>query len=260
MPDAHAVARLLLTHALGADAATLLLLYDKPLPAAAAQTYQAMLARAQAHEPVQYILGRWPFCGYEFICDARALIPRPETERLVYEAARRLTPGTQAVDMGCGTGCIGIALALRRTDLALTLCDISEDVLALARQNAAALGAPVALAHCDMREPLAAPVGALLSNPPYINAADMATLAPHVARYEPRLALYGGADGMTLLRALAQRLYDSVLPGGQLLVEVGYDQARAFAALLRPYAAAVEILTDDAGIERIVCAVRAQTL
>lgn len=250
---------LLLERALDCDASALLTRLDHSLPPAALSLLQQMTDRAIQGEPLQYVLGSWDFYGRPFRCDSRALIPRADTETLVEAALQALKarPSPRIVDVGCGTGCIGITLKLERPDAQVTLCDVSPDALALAWENAQALGADVTLAPADMLRALPqGPWDAIVSNPPYINAADLAALPATVAHYEPALALYGGPDGLDFVRALAAHAPSALAIGGTLCIEIGYDQSLAAQNILRAALGNARALRDLHGVERVVCAIR----
>ena len=254
---ADSIARLLLEEAGSFTYAALVASMDAPLNDGCLRSYRAMAERAARGEPVQYVLGHWDFYGRRFQTDARALIPRSETELLV-EAALAAMPAGRALrvmDAGAGTGCIGITVKLERPCSRVTLCDVSADALALVRENAALLGAEIELLLADMRMPFpGAPYDVIISNPPYIDAVDMARLSPNVADYEPRLALYGGEDGLDLIRALASRAIDSLRDAGRMFVEIGYNQADAAAAIFREAGIQAAVRPDYAGIPRILAA------
>lgn len=253
--DADRAARLLMEEALGVSTAGLIQALGREYAGDSLKRYFDMVARASAGEPVQYILGRWDFYGYSFRCDRRALIPRPETERLV-EAALAAIPKDRpltVMDAGCGTGCIGITLKLLRPQACVSLCDISRDALSLARENAEALGAAVSLAEADMRQPLpGGPYDIIVSNPPYINTADMKMLCATVREHEPHTALFGGEDGMDFIQALAMRAGDSLKADGRLFIEIGYDQAERALKLMNTAGLAAGAIPDYSGILRVI--------
>lgn len=250
-------ARWLLKEATGWDEGELLRRLDEPLAGEPLCRFLAFRERCLAGEPVQYVLGEWDFAGLTLRVDRRALIPRPETE-LLYEAAlARLSPGDRVADVGCGTGCIGLALAKGCPGAGVTLMDISGDALALAAENAALLGLPVTLFQADMARPLpGGPYDMLVSNPPYVADHDMAGLGPAVLDYEPQLALRGGRDGLDCYRALARRAQDSLVPGGWLLLEIGAGQQAAVEALLGAVCEEISCTPDLHGIPRVVSARR----
>lgn len=254
---ADSIAMLLLKETGGMAYAALVAAMDAPMDDRLLDRYRAMAKRAARGEPVQYILGHWDFYGRRYNTDARALIPRPETELLV-EAALAAMPTDRALhvmDAGAGTGCIGITVKLERPCSHVALCDVSTDALALTRENAALLGAGVELLMADMRLPFpGAPYDIIVSNPPYIDAADMVKLPPNVAGYEPRLALFGGGDGLDIIRALACRAIDGMADGGRMFVEIGYNQADAAMSIFREAGMQAAVRPDYAGIPRILTA------
>jgi release factor glutamine methyltransferase len=245
-------AEILLAEALGpgvADRARLIIDRDEPVAPAPAARFAQLLGRREAREPVAYILGRREFRRITLMVDRRVLIPRPETELLV-EVGLGLPPGGAVLDVGTGSGAVALALASERPDLRVRGIDVSPDAVAVARSNAAALGLPVGFAVADLFDD--EPCDAVLANLPYVPRADAAELAPEITRYEPALALYGGDDGLGVVRRLVQRLrpVESVRLLG---LEIGAGQAPATAGLL---AAAgwdpVQIRPDLAGIPRVV--------
>lgn len=172
-----------------------------------------MLARRLAGEPLQYILGEWELMGLPFRVDARALIPRQDTEMLV-EAALGLIKerGYRTVlDLCCGTGCIGISLAAL-SGAAVTLADISADALALARENAEKNGVCARMTETNLFSNIKRSFDLIACNPPYLSDADMAALQREV-RFEPALALYGGADGLDFTAASARSMRRTSTPG-----------------------------------------------
>lgn len=255
--DGPRAASLLLEGATGLSGMAFIGMLDTRLADAVSAAYLDMVRRAASGEPVQYILGHWDFYGRVFKTDSRALIPRPETELLVESMLKTIPQGdvVSVMDAGCGTGCIGITVKLKRPSAQVTLCDVSAGALALANENAGLLGADVAFVLADMRSQLpGGPYDIIVSNPPYINGRDMDGLSPVVRNHEPHLALYGGEDGLDFIRALADRAGDSLAPGGRLFIEVGYDQAERALELMVAAGLAAEALPDYSGILRIVMA------
>jgi release factor glutamine methyltransferase len=208
--------------------------------------------RLAADEPLQYVLGHADFLGRRFACDARALIPRPETEELVLTALRLALPDPAAAarvaDIGTGSGCIAISLALERPNAAILATDTSATALALAESNARALGAAgrVRFLCVDLLGD-AAPdsLDAIVSNPPYIESPVLAGLDRRVRDFEPRAALDGGPDGLAVIRRLAPASFAALRPGGHLLLEIGETQGPAVRAILGDAGfAEVRILPD----------------
>lgn len=252
--EARLEAQVLAAHSLGVNRAWLIAHGDEPLPPAAAQALSARLARRLAGEPVAYILGRREFHGREFRVTPDVLIPRPETELLVEAALARLPEDRPAcvLDLGTGSGCVAISLALERPGCAVTAVDLSPAALAVARDNAARLGARVEFAAGDLFLPLQGRrFDLIVGNPPYVAVHD-----PHLTRgdlrSEPRLALASGADGLDAIRAIAAAAPRHLRPGGHLLLEHGWDQPGAVRALLRAAGLAeVATLRDLAGLPRV---------
>jgi release factor glutamine methyltransferase len=255
-PTPRLDAELLIGHALGLERIRLYTSFDRPLTEPELAAIRALLERRGRREPVAYVLGGWGFHGLELAVDARVLVPRPETEVLV-ERCLALLAGRAApavLDVGTGSGAIALAIKAARPDATVTAADISEGALEVAGANAAALGLEVELVRSD----LFAAVGArrfdlVASNPPYVADADLEGLEPEVARFEPRLALAAGPDGLGVLRRLAGAAADALAPGGWLVCECGAGQAGDVAALMAA-AGAVEtaVAPDLAGIDRVV--------
>ena len=236
-----------------------LLPHDTPVSERARERLFSLLEQRARGRPLQYLLGRWDFYGLPFFCSEAALIPRPETELLVERAADWLREKRHArvLDLGCGTGCIGLALA-KKTGCAVTLADLSKEALALARRNAKALAVKAEFLELDILQP--APVERqwelIVSNPPYLTGEDMAALQREV-RFEPKMALYGGEDGLVFYRALAQLWSASLCPGGLLLVEHGEKQGQAVANLFaRAGLGQVCTLRDYEGRDRMTMGVK----
>jgi release factor glutamine methyltransferase len=196
------------------------------------------LRRRAAGEPLQYIRGRCDFYGREFFVDDRVLIPRPETELLVEQAIKRAPHGARVVDIGTGSGCIAVTLALERPDLRVFATDTSIPALAVAKHNCKALGARVTFVACDLWDAMG-PMDLIVSNPPYIPEADIATLQTEVRDHEPRPALTPGPRGTEII----ERLLDSGIP---TILEVGYGQYELLKSRVD------EAIDDLAGIPRVV--------
>ena len=235
-------AQVLLGHVTGARRATLLAYPERALAEEQARAFAGLVERRAAREPVAYLVGRREFMGMEFLTDARALIPRPETELLVEAALKeirgRLDVGTAPVvaDIGTGSGAIAVSVAALEPRLPrMYATDVSPDALALAGENARRLGVAdrVALLQGDLLEPLPERLDVLLANMPYVASRDAATLARDVRSYEPSLALYGADDGLGHLRRLFAQAPEHVNAGATLILEFGYDQRSAIVALAR---------------------------
>jgi release factor glutamine methyltransferase len=244
-------AELLLAHAIGTDRTVLIAHPEAVVSDGAAARYEEALVRRSAGEPVAYIRGFKEFHGLAFAADPRALIPRPETERLVElaeaEVVERLTaaprphgtPPIRIADVGTGSGAIGVSLAvaLRRrgalAEIEVLATDDSPDALDLARENAVghAVADRVRFVEADLLPPvIVSPFDLVLANLPYIPSATIPTLAI-AASFEPRVALDGGPDGLSLIGRLIARLPEALTDGGVALLEIGSDQADAVRAL-----------------------------
>jgi release factor glutamine methyltransferase len=218
------------------------------------------MKRVAGGEPVQYVLGEWDFMGHTFVVDRRALIPRPETEILVETVLKcealwsRQKP--VIVDVGAGSGCIVISLALAKPDALYLALDVSEEALELARENARALGLGEKIAFtngelCDLVEP--ASLDAIVANLPYIPTAEYEKLPVHIRSHEPRVALDGGPTGLAVIEIVVQDAAIALKPGGRLFLEIGCDQAAAVTALLKGAGFdAIETVKDLAGRDRVV--------
>lgn len=255
-------AELLLAQALGVSRERLLIASggsgDAELTVAgpAVRVFQDFVRRrAVLREPVAYILARRHFRRLELAVDARALIPRPETELLV-EVALDLPRGARVLDVGAGSGAVALALKDERPDLDVAGSDLSEAALALARANGERLGLDVRWLAADLLEGVPDQYDAILANPPYVPASDRATLAPEILRHEPASALFAGADGLDTIRALVTQA--SMRPAVRLLaLEVGAGQATAVVELMRAAGFSdVRAEHDLAGIERVVAGQR----
>lgn len=252
-------AELLARHALGWDRATWVLRRREEAAADFVDIYQELLARRRAREPLAYIRGVHEFWGREFIVSPSALIPRSETELLIEEVLRVLPQdyAGRIVDVGAGSGCVAITLALERPRARVQGTDISAAALQLARRNAEQLGASVTFTHGEYFANLAGPFDVVVSNPPYVAGRDRPALSPEVMR-EPEEALFGGTDGLQTIAELLTRSVAALAPSGQLFMEMGFGQDDAVAAL----AGQVEglrlerIASDLRGIPRLLVATK----
>ena len=245
-------AELLLAHSLGLRRIELYTDFDRPLSSEELDAYRELVARRARHEPVAYILGEWGFRRLTLNVDRRALIPRPETEIVVERALAHLR-GLDApvvLDVGTGTGAIALAIADEHPGARVTAIDVSADALDLARENAARTGLAVELLEHDAAGGLpGGPYDLVVSNPPYVERAELPTLMPDVRDFEPHVALVG--DRMPEVVARAAR--DVLRPGGHLVLEIGDGQALATAAVLGGLGYADVVTTSDlAGRDRVV--------
>jgi release factor glutamine methyltransferase len=261
-------AQYLLAHATGLSRATLIAHPDRLLDPAVAAMFRAWIA-ARAHgKPVAQIVGVREFYGREFYVDEHVLIPRPETELLVEQALARLSGQNTSkvpvdrrlclLDMGTGSGCVAISLALENPALAVAALDVSADALRVARRNAERLGAKIdwfesnwyAALTADQTQALR--FDAIVANPPYVANNDVHLMQGDL-RFEPRIALTDNShDGLDAIRTIIDGAPPHLHAGGWLLMEHGYDQAPAVRALLdEAEFSAIESVNDLAGIPRV---------
>jgi release factor glutamine methyltransferase len=237
VPEARRNMEHLLAHVLGIKRLDLYLQFDRPLGESELVPLRALLQRRGKREPLQHLLGTVDFLGRIFKSDARALIPRPETEELVEKLLKEFSsaPPARVADIGCGSGVIGLSLALAWPESEVTLIDLGADALALAKENAVLLGLEekrVRFLQGDLLAPVKGEKFDLIAaNLPYLPAADMASLDPEVT-FDPVLALDGGGDGLEIIRRLVAALPSALAPGGLAAFEVGLGQGAATAALL----------------------------
>ncbi|MBS0658550.1 MAG: peptide chain release factor N(5)-glutamine methyltransferase [Verrucomicrobia bacterium] len=237
--------------------------FDRPLgPAELGPLRQLVQQRAKG-EPLQHLLGTTEFYGREFACDARALIPRPETEQLVELALRRLPADAplRVVDVGTGSGIIALTLAAERPAARVEAVDVSPAALALAQENAARLGLAerVTFRAGDLLAD-AAPgsLDGIVANLPYIPSAEIPTLSREV-QHDPHLALDGGPDGLRLVERLLAQATRALVPGGWIGLELALGQAPQVEAMCRAAGLVGPTTSPDlAGIERFVFAERAR--
>lgn len=256
------VAELSLAARLGLKRLELPLHYTQALDCSVAKAWETDLVRLSAGEPIQYVLGSAVFCGREFHVDARALVPRPETEELAGQvlACDELwaRPKPRMAEVGVGTGCLVITLAMERPSAMFIGTDLSEAALSLAVENAKTFGVESRIQWMcvDLLEGVEnASLDAVLSNPPYIASGALAGLDRSVRDFEPGLALDGGPDGLQVIRRLIPQAVRALLPGGWLWLEIGETQARAVCALaLNAGLCDIAIAKDVYGKDRIVSA------
>jgi release factor glutamine methyltransferase len=267
--DARRDVSVLACHVLGWDAARWLTDRHGQAPAGFHAQLMALVARRLRHEPVAYLTGTREFYGRAFLVTPAVLVPRPETEGLV-EVALECLAERQAsrcdaapplvVDVGTGSGCVAITLAIERPDIRLVATDISTRALDVAAANAMRQGVAtrIEFREVSLSGGLTDAVDVIVSNPPYVAERDRPTLAPDVADFEPSTALFGGEDGLDVIRALVADAGRALVPGGWLAMEIGHDQATGVEALVRRQGLVwVGVRPDLAGHPRIAIARRA---
>jgi release factor glutamine methyltransferase len=264
-------AELLLAHALKLPRMKLYLNFDRVLTPAETDALRELVKRRGQREPLQHIVGSTSFCGCEIAVNRHALVPRPETEPLaelgwqfldsIWEGRRVGDPNSgtatrrpsqtsvpTALDFGTGTGCIAIALAVKCPNAKVMATDISADALALAKENAARnqVAERIEFLQGDGFSSLQKWEFALIiSNPPYIPSAEIATLQPEVRDFDPRAALDGGADGLDFYRRLAAEAKPFLKPDGKIMLEFGDGQAEAVRSIFEMQKWIVEAVKED---------------
>ena len=237
VPDARLDAEYIISHGLGMKSRMdIYLNFEKPLTAAELDTLRPLVARRANREPLQHIIGDTSFRGFIIKCDMRAMVPRPETEALV-DMAKDALKGNEnpfIVEVGTGTGAISIACAKEIAGTKVLATDISEEALSLARENADANelganaeGSNLAFAQGDLLDAVSTDtkIDCLIANLPYIPDSEKGKLQPEVDKFDPELALYGGPDGLTLVRKLLQQTEGKLSMGAPIFLEIGSEQA-----------------------------------
>jgi release factor glutamine methyltransferase len=257
----------LLADVLGLTRIELFMQFDRPVLGPELDRFRAVVRRRASGEPLQHILGETEFYSRVFKVEPGVFVPRPETERLVEAAAELLSPGDHgllaplAVEIGCGTGIIGISLALELPRLTVHATDRNPLAVDLAARNAHTLGVAARVHIClgsrfdPLPKHLRGQVDLLISNPPYIRHDDIAGLPEDVKGHDPHLALDGGPDGLQFYRALAAGMGAWLRPGGHIAVEIGSDQAAEVSAILAASGGQdVCVIRDYAQRDRVVTA------
>jgi len=267
---------LLLAHLLELPRVKLYLNFERALTPAETDALRELIKRRSQHEPLQHITGSTSFCGLEIAVSRHALIPRPETELLAEAGWNFLStlnsqPST-ALDLGTGTGCIAITLAVKCPAAKITATDISADALALAGENAARNGVaeriefqkgdgftvvqsegrvtrvPEVNIQINVEDSQSSPLrkfDLIISNPPYIPSAEIATLQPEVRNFDPCAALDGGADGLDFYRRIATEAKPFLKPDGKMMLEFGDGQAAAIQKIFEAEKWIVEAVKED---------------
>ncbi|MEA3341160.1 MAG: peptide chain release factor N(5)-glutamine methyltransferase, partial [Chloroflexota bacterium] len=247
-------AEVLLAHVLEASRTMLLAHPERALTVRQLANYRTLTRRRASGYPLPYLTGHVEFYGLEFEVTPEVLIPRPDTETLVDLAIARRP--TTIVDVGSGSGCIAVSLAVNLPESTICAIDISPAALAVARRNVErhAVSAQVRLMVGDVLNPRPGPVALIVSNPPYIPTGARASLPASVRNHEPKLALDGGVDGLRIIQRLLAQAPAVLKPGGGLLIEIGADQREAASRLAHTFfpQATVHIHPDLAGRDRVL--------
>lgn len=258
IPDERTTASLLLAHTLGVDRTHVIAHPERELTDDESDRYIDAVTRRADGEPYQYIVGRQEFYGLEFEVTSDVLIPRPDTETVI-EGALDLwktlpdRQGRVVVDVGTGSGCIGITLSKHLDGARVVGTDVSAAALAVARRNAARLGSSIRLVRGDLLAAFAGPISMIVTNLPYIPAQVLKGLQVEVRDHEPEVALLGGEDGLDIYRRFFDDVPRFLAPDGFVVCECGYTQSDALEQIgvernLKP----VTRIDDLAGIPRTV--------
>ncbi|MBI5474466.1 MAG: peptide chain release factor N(5)-glutamine methyltransferase [Ignavibacteriae bacterium] len=261
--EARLHVELLLAHVLTFSRLQLYTNFDRPLTPDELSRFKVLFKRRLTHEPLQYILGTTEFMGLTFEVNENVLIPRPETELLVEKALEVIaSSGIEpriVLDIGTGSGAVGVAIARCAANARVASIDISEPALEVAERNAQLNGVTVEFLRCDMMTDFL-PDRAfhlIVSNPPYVSSSEFALLQPEVRDFEPRIATTDEGDGFKYIRRLLELARLRLLPGGTLLFEMAFNQsATAMRIASEAGLRDVQIFDDMAGIPRVLSARR----
>jgi release factor glutamine methyltransferase len=259
--EAAAITDWVMEHLTGWKKIDRILHRSEQLPPSAVEQLKKYTCELLTHRPVQYVLRESWFCGMKFYVDERVLIPRPETEELV-EWIQISPPSGALLDVGTGSGCIAIALKKKLKSTEVYACDLSDDALTVARQNAVTLDAPIHFEKLDFRDPAQwdrlPEIHCLVSNPPYIPLGEKSTMAPHVVGFEPHMALFvEDADPLIFYKALARFAVRKLAPGGSIFAEIHEALGDPVAALFRSNGLQQVIIKKDLqGKDRMIKATR----
>src|SRR5437870_5842487 len=245
----------LLAHALGRKRIDLYLEFEHALTESELAPLRDLVKRRSQGEPLQHLLGTVEFCGLTFLCDKRAMVPRPETEELVELLKSEIqNPESKIIDVGTGSGVIALSLAAKFPEAEIYAIDISEDALSLARENAAQLrlSERVRFQKTDLLENLSERFDLIVANLPYISMQDRHLLAREVL-HDPEVALFGGPGGDELVRKLIEQAPAHLEPGGLLALEIGLGQAEGLSDFLRQKNYHdIQLKKDYSGISRFL--------
>lgn len=252
--DAELDARLLLEFICHTDRNALYAHGDQEIEDEKMQDFLQLIEKRAVHIPLQHLTGEQNFMGLDFLVNEHVLIPRQDTEILVEEIMRDLHDGIRILDMCTGSGCILLSLLHYSNDCSGVGVDVSEDALAVARQNADRLAEKQAVfIQSDLFEKVEGSFDLIVSNPPYIRSQEIAGLMPEVREHEPHLALDGKDDGLHFYREIIKGAMPHLKRGGQLFFEIGYDQGEAVQALLAANGyTEIAVVKDYARLDRVV--------
>ena len=245
---------LLLNFALGTTTDNYILNEDRQICKFELKKIKNLIDRRARHEPVAKIIGKKLFWDYSFYVDENVLDPRPETEVLVQAVLNNAGTARTILDLGTGTGCVAISLALMLKQAHISASDISEKALLIARQNAEKNGAKVNFVLSDWFSSFSKTFDIIVSNPPYISSNDFTKLPIDVKSYDPKLALVGGIDGLDCYRKIAQSLLLYLSDGGLAFFEIGFGQKQdVMSIFFQEGLSVVNVWSDINGLERVIC-------
>lgn len=252
VPEAKLTAWYLFSHCFQVEKSYFFMNREEEAPPEEATGFYRMVERRCQRIPLEYITNETEFMGLPFYVDERVLIPRQDTECLVEEVLK-VCEGKDVLDLGTGSGCIGISLAFLGNCRSVTLSDISRDALDVAEKNAGTNGVAVGLLESDLFQKIEGEFDIIVSNPPYIASGCIPDLMPEVRDHEPGIALDGSADGLAFYRSIIAESRRFLRENGNLFFEIGYDQGKAVSENMEAAGfQEVRVKRDLAGLDRIV--------
>jgi release factor glutamine methyltransferase len=252
-------ALILLSFLMNVNRAKLFMNYESEAPEFLVENYQRVIQERGSGIPLQHITGITEFMGLPFKVTPDVLIPRHETELLVEEALKIISPNTKVLELCTGSGCIALSILKLYDSVSVTAADISEGAVFVAKENAKHLGIPIGTAPGkvefimgDLFEPVKGTYDLIIVNPPYIKSGDIKDLMPEVRDHDPMIALDGGPDGLCFYRRLLHEAKDYMNEEGYLLMEIGQDQAKDVLELAEANYTAIKVTQDYSNRDRIV--------
>ncbi len=260
VPEADQNARILLEYVCRTDRQAMLLAPERILTETEEEQYSEVLKKRCARVPLQHITGSQYFMGLEFAVDERVLVPRPDTEILVEEVLKDGASGAKVLDLCTGSGCILLSILKYSSSATGIGADLSEEALQVAKANAQQLEIAATFYRGDLfgalPEAESRGFDIIVSNPPYIETAEIATLMPEVREHDPYMALDGGADGLDFYRRIIAEAPEHFAAEGRLYLEIGSTQAQAVEALMKERGyTEIRTVKDYAGLDRVVAGV-----